>query len=29
MGSMSRGKNTRQSGYREQGIKTYHFEYIG
>lgn len=29
MGTMSRGKNTRQSGYREQGIKTYHFEFIG
>ena len=29
LGTMSRGKNTRQSGYREQGIKTYHFEFIG
>lgn len=29
MGTMNRGENTRQSGYREQGIKTYHFEYIG
>lgn len=29
MGTMSKGKNTRQTGYREQGIKTYHFEFIG
>lgn len=30
MGKMPKGDNLeRQSGFREYGIKTYHFEYIG